>query len=98
MVAMKEATRSKKIRICGHLVEFMTNKNNKKSSNFSSIIFFRSVYFQNISLFLSFIDNIKFKLLSKYHNKFYYDPKNFSFMKKLVCYDYGSNIFQFITI
>lgn len=86
---------TKRVRICGHWIEFSFSKTSGKSSNLSSTIFFTAVYFQNIASFLSLIDNIHLKLISSFHDDYYTDPKNKLFLKKLVSYDYGPKILNF---
>ena len=66
---MSEATPSKKIRICAHLVTFTPSKDLKQpKSDMGEIIFTRPEYYKNIASFLSFMENIKLKYLTTFQN------------------------------
>ena len=65
---------SKRMRICGHLVEVSSNK-----SNMSSIIFNTRTYYEHIALFLSYKDNVPLKQISNSQNRMY---NNQNFIKK----------------
>ena len=64
-------SKSKKIRLCGHIVEFSLskNKNEKNKSNMSQIVLTIPVYLKHILSHLTSFENIKFKELSNFHNK-----------------------------
>ena len=84
---------SKRVRLYGQLVDFLSNNNRNTNTNtntdkntldFSSIIFFTPVYFKSITSFLSLVDHFPFKLISKYHDKFYKNENNKVFMKPMI--------------
>ena len=78
----------KKVRLCGHIIEYSLS-NNKTKSNMSFIILNTNVYYSNIVSYLFLLENIKLKSISKYHNKFYDEPQSRQFLKQLMSYDYG---------
>ena len=61
---------SKKVRICGHLVEFSSSelKNGTSVSNMSRIVLTTPVYLKHILSYLTLFENVKLKNISKFHN------------------------------
>ena len=77
----------------GHWIRTITTR-----KKFLSEVFFNSTYFMMITSFLSYIQNMTFKLLSNYHNNIYNNPTNRLLLKKLVSYDYTDKILQLKTL
>ena len=72
-------TSSKRIRLCGHIITFSNNK-----SNISDLIFTNSTYYGRIISFLSFIDILKLRNLSKFHNSWFCEKKHQKYFKILL--------------
>ena len=91
-------TSSKKIRLCGHIVNFTTSKNNNefetKNSDMSFIIFNTPVYYSSIVSYLSLFENLNLSILSNFQNNFYKNKNNKLFLKKLISYDYNKQILK----
>ena len=80
------SSNSKRIRSCGHLIHFYTDKHGNKKSDIFSIVLTTPAYFIKILLFLNYFDNVPLRLLTKYHNKFYKNENNKKYLKTLLVY------------